>query len=167
MDLSLELDAITIVVQLISTIVLFAAATIFLAKPMKKFMTARREFVDSELKRAQAVNDEALALKDAANDELAKIKAEADQMLADATEKARVKHEAILTDAKNQANLQIEKAEVLIARQRQEMLYDARQEIEKTTADIAAKIVKKEIDSQKHDDLFADFVKLIGGDADE
>ena len=167
MELSLELDFMTIVVQLISTVILFAAAAFFLAKPMKKFLATRREFVEAELNNAQVVNNEALALKDAANVELAKIKAESGQMLEDANTKARVKYDAILSDAKLAADAQLEKAQAKIERERQEMLYDARKEIEQQTAAIASKIVQKEIDASQHDDLFDDFVKLIGGGADE
>jgi len=167
MDINLDVNLTTFIVQIVATIILILVVTIFFAKPMKKFLAARREFVEAELNNAQVVNDEASALKDAANVELAKIKAESGQMLEDANEKARIKYDAILSDAKIAADAELEKAKAKIERERQEMFYDARKEIEQQTATIASKIVQKEINASQHDDLFDDFVKLIGGGADE
>ena len=165
--ISFDIEPLTFLVQIISTLVLFFVVAKFAVKPMRKFLAARREYLETEMEKAKAVNEAAELLKAEANAELIKIKNESGQMLEVAGVKAQAKYDAIVSDAKVAASAQIEKAQALIERKHQEMLYDARKEIEQQTATIASKIVQKEIDASQHDDLFDDFVKLIGGGADE
>ena len=168
MDLiSLDINLRTVIVQWISTLVLFLVVARFFVRPMRIFLEKRREFIEAELINAQNVNDEAAALKEQVNSELKKIKDEASQMLEDADARARAKSESILADAKEEAALEIDKARERIERERTEMYYDAKKDIAQITNDAAAKLIKKEIDQTVHDDLFDEFVKLIGGADDE
>lgn len=167
MDLiSLNINVRTIIVQWISTLVIFLVAARFFTLPMKTFLAKRREFIEEELIKAQQVNDEASALKEQVNSELQKIKDEAGQMLEEATNKARLKSDSIVADAKANAALEMDKAREKIARERNEMYYEAKKDIAQIASDATAKLIKKEIDQSVHDDLFAEFVRLVG-DADE
>ena len=164
MDLiSLDINLRTIIVQWISTLAIFLVVAKFFAQPMRTFLAKRGEFIEAELVKAQHANDEAALLKEQADSELKKIKDEAGQMLEDANNRARVKSESILADAKEEAALEIEKARERIKRERDEMYYDAKKDIAQIANDATAKLIKKEIDQNVHDDLFDEFVKLIGG----
>jgi len=167
MNLSLDLDVMSIVIQLVSTLILFGAAKIFLTKPMKKFLQERREFLDAEFEKAEQLNNEVTVTKEQTDLELKKIQAESSQMLQDASARAQVKYDNILATAKSDADKELEKARLRIEKERASMLYDAKKEIEKTATTVASKLVKKEIDVNKHEDLFDDFVALIGGGASE
>ena len=168
MDLiSLDINLRTVIVQWISTLILFLVAARFFVRPMRIFLDKRREFIEAELVNAQNVNDEAVALKEQADSELKKIKEEASQMLEDADARARAKSELILADAKEEAALEIDKGRERIKREREEMYYDAKKDIARIANDATAKLIKKEIDQTIHDDLFDEFVRLVGGADDE
>ena len=165
--ISLDIDLRTVIVQLISTLALFLIVARFFIRPMRTFLEKRREFVEAELVKAKHVNDEAVALKEQVNLEMKKVKDEAGQMLEDADTRARAKSESILASAKEEAALEIDKARERIKRERDEMYYDAKKDIAKIANDATAKLIKKEIDQTVHDDLFDEFVKLVGGADDE
>jgi len=165
--ISLDYDLRTVIVQWISTIVIFLVVAKFFVRPMRIFLDKRREFIAAELVNAQQVNDEAAILKEQANSELKKIKDEAGKMLEDAGSRARAKSEIIIADAKEEAALELDKARERIKRERDEMYYDAKKDIAKIANDATAKLIKKEIDQTVHDDLFDEFVKLVGGADDE
>ena len=168
MDLiSLDIHLRTVIVQWISTLVIFLVVAKFFVRPMRTFLDKRREFIEAELVNAQSVNDEAAALKTQADSELKKIKDEAGQMLEEANNRARVKSDSIIADAKEEAALEIDKARERIKRERDEMYYDAKKDIAQIANNATEKLIRKEIDQTVHDDLFDEFVKLIGGADDE
>jgi len=167
MDVNLDINGVTIGIQIAATILLFIVVAIFFAKPMKSFLAKRNEFFAEEFTKAQHANEEALLLKEQADLELKKIKDEAGQMLESATVKAQEKYENILATAKSDAEAETLKARKRIDKERETMLYDAQKEIAKTATDVASKLIKKEIDIHAHDDLFDDFVQLIGGGGNE
>ena len=167
MNLSLDLDVMSIVIQLISTLILFGMAKIFLAKPMKRFLEKRREFLNEEFAKAELANSEATEARAQADLELKKIQDETGQMMQEASAKAQVKYDNILATAKSNADAEIDKARERIKRERDEMYYDAKKEIAQIANDATAKLIKKEIDQAVHDDLFDEFVNLLGGADDE
>ena len=167
MEISLDINITTLVIQMAATVLLFITVSIFFAKPMKNFLEKRREFLAEEFTKAQHANDEAAMLKEQVDLELKKIQEESGQMLQDANAKARVKYDAILADAKADATLEMEKARQKIDKERREMYYDAKKEIAQVANHVTSKLVRKEIDTGVHDDLFDDFVQLIGGASNE
>jgi len=162
--ISLDIELLTFAIQIVATIVLFIVVKIFFAKPMKKYLDARRGYIEDEFKKAQLANDEVLAAQNEVLAERKKIENEAKSIIKAATLKAQEKYDAIVETAKSDATVQLENARANIEKERQEMLYDAKKDIEKTAHSVASKLVKKEIDANRHDDLFDDFVSLIGGD---
>jgi len=165
MDISIDLDinAVTIGFQMGATILLLIVVWFFFTKPMKKFLAERQAHLDDVFVNAEKVTDEAKALKDEATNELKKIQEEAGQMMQEANTKAQIKYDNILASAKTDAESELKKARLKIEKEREDMLYDAKKEITRTTSEVASKLVKKEMDASKHDDLFDDFVQLIGG----
>ena len=161
--ISLDIEVATFVIQIIATVVLFLAVKVFFTKPMKNFLDKRRKFIEAEFEKAQHAFDEANQLKAQADLELKKIQEESEQMIQEASEKARIKYDAILEEAKTDALVQAVKMRNIIEKERQDMYYDAKKEIAKTANAVASKLVKKEMDQQIHDDLFGKFVQLIGG----
>lgn len=165
--ISLDIEWTTVVVQLISTLVLFLVVVKFFAQPMKNFLQERQKVIKAEFTKAQDANAEASLLKEQADVELKKMREDANQVLAVANEKANLKYESILADAKEVAYLEVEKAREKMKRERHEMYHDAKKEIAQIATDVTSKLVKKEIDQAVHDDLFDEFVKLVGGADDE
>jgi len=163
--ISFDVEVSTVIIQLISTLVIFLVVSFFVAKPMRNFLAKRQAIIQAEFDEAETAKEVAFATKEELNTELAKLKANAQQLMEDASAKAQVKYDNILETAKNDAEDQVQKARRIIEREREAMLYDAKKEIAKQTSTVASKLIKKEIDASTHDDLFDDFVQLIGGGA--
>ena len=164
MDINLDINGVTLVIQIIATILLFAVVGIFFAKPMKNFMAKRQAFVQASFNEAEEAKLKASKTKEELEEELAKLKTEAGQMMEDASLKAQAKSDAILADAKVQAEQVMDKAEKRIKRDRDAMIREAQADIAEITTKATEKLIKKEIDASVHDDLFDEFVRLVGGD---
>ena len=164
MNISLDINGVTLVIQIVATILLFAVVGIFFAKPMKNFIAKRQAFVQASFNEAEEAKLEASKTKKELDEELAKFNADSRQMMEEASLKAQVKSNAIIADAQVQAGQVMDKAEKKIKRDRDAMIKDAQAEIADITTKATAKLIKKEIDASVHDDLFDEFVKLVGGD---
>jgi len=166
MDISLDFDLTTLAIQIAATLLLFAVVAKFFAKPMKNFLAKRQEYVQETFDEAEQAKLAASQTKEELDEQLGKLKAESRQMLDEAAAKAQVKADSILEEAKADAAKAMEAADVRNERERTRMIKSAQAEITEITTKATEKLIKKEIDASAHDDLFDEFVKLVGG-ADE
>ena len=163
MDISLELNVTTLVVQLISTLILFLLVVKFLVHPMKKFLTARTDLIAADFAAAETAKNEAEMAREEAQDNVKVAKESAHQIIESAKSEADVKHEAILEQARKDADLEIKKAHEEIKRERQNMYAHTKKEIANIATNATEKLIKKEIDANAHDKLFDEFIELVGG----
>ena len=161
--ISLDIDVATLIIQIAATILLFVVVTFFFAKPMKNFIKKRQEFVQASFNDAEVAKLEASKTKKELEEELAKFKAESRQRFEEEALKAQAKAGLIVDAAKEEAAASIAKAQVRIEKERTTMLKDAQAEIATITTKATEKLIKKEIDARVHDDLFDEFVRLVGG----
>ena len=159
---NLDINVATLVIQLVATTVLFSVISIFFAKPMKKFMAKREAFVQASFDEAKQAQDNASKTRQALDNELAEFKSQSQQRLEAQILKARAKADEIIDAAKVDAVVEMEKAQAKIERERKAMLRDAKASIAKATTEATKQLIKREIDEQAHDDLFDEFVKLVG-----
>ena len=165
MDLiNLDINLRTIIIQWISTLIIFLVATRFFVRPMKSFLEKRQALIQAGFNEAEIAKNEAATTKEEMDLELAKFKAESHQLMEEVSSKAQVKSDAIIEIAKRQAEQVLNKAEEKINRDREAMIREAEREIKDITTKATEKLIRKEIDEKAHDDLFDEFVKLVGGD---
>jgi len=164
MDISLDFDLTTLVIQIAATLILFAVVAKFFAKPMKNFLAKRQEYVQETFDEAEQAKLEAVTKKEELDGELGKLKAESREILEKASAKAQVKADSILEEAKADAARTMEAADVRNERERTRMIKSAQDEITEITTKATEKLIKKEIDEKAHDNLFDEFVKLVGGE---
>lgn len=161
--ISLDVNVTTFVIQLIATATLFVVIGIFFAKPMKEFMAKRQAFIQASFDEAEGAKNNAKLAQEEALSQMKVAKKDAQQIIETAKEEADIKQEAILEQARKDAEVEMKKAGETIQRERQKMYDQAKEEIATIATAATKKLIKKEIDEQAHDDLFAEFVGLVGG----
>ena len=166
MEVNLDINSTTLIIQITATLLLFVVVSIFFAKPMKAFMAKREEFVQASFNEAEEARVQASTTRKQLDEELAAFKAQSRQRLEEETMKAQAKADKVVDDAKDMAAAEIASAQAKIERERNAMLKEVQAEIVTVTTKAAEKLIKKEIDENAHDDLFDEFVRLVGG-ADE
>jgi len=164
MDINLDINVATLIIQLVATILLFLVVAKFFAKPMKNFMAKREAFVQSSFDEAKQAKLEASEAKTQLDAQLDHFKEQSHQMLDEAAAKAQAKADAIVANAKVEAEKTIKKAEKRNERERSKMIKEAQAQMAAMTTKATEKLIKKEIDATVHDDLFDDFVRFVGGD---
>jgi F-type H+-transporting ATPase subunit b len=164
MDLiSLDINVRTLVVQLLATLVLFFVAAKFFVGPMKKFLAERAALIAADFAAAEGAKEEAEQARVEAQTNVKVAKESAYQIIEAAKSEAEVKHEAILEQARIDAEVELKNAHEEITRERQNMYNEAKKEIASIATNATAKLIKKEIDAKIHDQLFDEFVELVGG----
>jgi len=161
--ISLDVNGLTFVIQLLATAALFIAVKIFFAKPMKNFMAKRDAYVQAYFDEAEkAINDAELANEEAQKN-IKNAQENAHQIVEAAQDEADLKYKAVIKHARREAESEMEKAQEAIKRERQSMYDEAKKEIAQIATAATEKLIKKEIDEASHADLFAEFVELVGG----
>ena len=151
------------IVQICSTLILFFVIRHFAWGPMKEFLRKRQEIVSEELKRAETIKEEALALKSDFEVQMKEAKEEARKIVENSKNQAKIAHDQIIIDAQEEAKQKIAKAAVAIEQERKLSYAQLKEDIINITVSSTEKLLKKEVDEKVHADLFNDFVAEVGG----
>ena len=160
--ISLDVNLTTFLVQIAATSVLFLVVKRFFTKPMQTFMAQRKAFVQGTFDEAQATKTQAKTLNDKAAANVQEAKEEAQKIMEAAAQEAQEKQEALLLQGRQTIELEKEQARIDMMRERQLLHDEARQEIGAWVTTATKKMIKKEVDVQTHEALFAEFVGLVG-----
>mgnify|MGYP003303175037 CR=1 FL=1 len=95
---------------------------------------------------------------------MAKAKDESAEIVKNATKKAQVHSDEIISNAKAEANSIISRANDDIEHERQRTMNEMMNEISGIAAMMAEKIIKKEINQADHEALINDFIENVGDD---
>ena len=151
-----------IIISLVNLLIIYRIMKRFLFKPVQKVMNARKAQVDKAFSEAEESRSSADQMKQVYEQKLAGARKEADDMIRSAAQTAQLRGDQIVAEAKDQAAHAKQKAEMEIARQKQQMLKDVRGEISELAVDIAAKVVEREINQQDCDGFVNDFIQNVG-----
>lgn len=158
----IDVTAVTFIIQICATIVLFLFVRLFLWKTVRGMIDARKANIQKELDS-----------KDDALKELEEAKLEANNIVNNAKEEAteildKAKNTATLEadNIKNRALAEIEAKKIASVEQinseRKQAEDSLRNEIITVAYALAEKITEKEIDETKHQQLVDDFLKEVG-----
>jgi F-type H+-transporting ATPase subunit b len=159
----LDVELVTVLIQVAATLVLFLVVTKFAVKPMKKFLAAREALIAGQFAEAEKTNADAQVALDEAGKEIKAAKFEAEKIIEAAKEDATAKGEAIIEQGRVDAEQEMKKASEEIKRERQNMLDTTKKEIAAVTTVATEKLIRKEINADVHQNLFEEFVGLVGG----
>lgn len=154
----------TIIVQLLSTLVLFLAAKKFLYVPIKDMLSQRELVAQENLRKANEAKESALLEKERAKDYLQQSIDKANKIVDDAHADASKQKQEIIESAKKQAKENIEQANLRIEANKKAML----DQLQDDMVDIALEASKRLLQgkaSEEQDRLLVEaFVKDLNNE---
>ena len=147
-----------VVISLCNLCVLFLIVKHFLYKPVKKVLAARQAHVDGVYEQADEALRQAEARRDEWSEKMTHAREEADAIVQRATEHAGRSSDAILADARAQAAGIVRQAKVEARATRAQAEEGIRQEIAGVSAELAGKLLGREINERDHRSLIDSFI---------
>ncbi len=156
------IDPGTIVFTLINTLIIFILFRIFLFKPVCKILDKRKEMAAAEIAEAQRAKESAEKTEQEYLERLANAKAEAAEIMEQATARAQKREEEIVNEANQKAAEIKAKAEESIERDKQRAVNEIKDEISDIVIMAASKVVEKEISAKDNEAIIAGFLDSVG-----
>lgn len=139
--------------QLISFTVLVLILYKFLYGPITRMLDQRAERIKSSLEAADRAREEAASSAAAVEEEMANARREGQRLIAEAQEAARRAGEQIEERSRRQAEEIVARAEAEIAQQRDSAIEDLRREFAGLAVLAAERVVERELDEARHQEL--------------
>ena len=134
----------------------------FLFKPVNAMLEKRRAMADAEIQDAIKAKDEAQAMKAEYEQNMAEAKNKANEILITAQKTASIQSEEMLKEASKQAAAIKAKAEKDIAQEKRKAVNEIKDEIGGMAMDIAGKVIEREISEEDHKKLIDEFIANVG-----
>lgn len=134
----------------------------FLFKPVNAMLEKRKAMADAQIQDAVKAKDEAQAMKAEYEQNMAEAKNKASEILTTAQKTASVQSEEILKEAAKQAAALKAKAEKDIAQEKRKAVNEIKDEIGGMAVDIAGKVIEREISEEDHKKLIDEFIANVG-----
>lgn len=157
-----SIDPGTIIFTLINTLIIFLIFKFFLFKPVGKVLDKRKEMAASAIKDAEDAKAKAEAAEKEYNESLANAKAEAAEIVKQATLRAQKREEEIVNEANQKAADIRAKAEENIERDKQRALNEVKDQISELVVMAAGKVVEKEISASDNEEIISKFLSEVG-----
>lgn len=151
-----------ILLHIVNTLILFAAVTFFVYKPVRKFLRARTERIEGQMKEAADQKAQAEAALDEARAGLRRAEADAAHMQTDGATRAQQTVDQLLAAAKQQADEIIRQAH----READNIKAAAREAVQEEAlsmaVEIAERMIGRELSEKDNDTLVRAFLTKVG-----
>ena len=134
----------------------------FLFKPVNEMLEKRRQRADAEIREAETAKEEANAIKAEYEQNMLEAKDKASDILSTAQKTAQLQSETILKEASQQAAAIREKAEADIQQEKPKAVNELKDEIGGIAMEIAGKVIEREISEKDHKKLIDEFIQNVG-----
>ncbi len=134
----------------------------FLFKPINEVLEKRRQKTDDEIGQAEKARTEAEAIKAEYEQNMLDAKNRANEILANAQRTATLTSEEMIREASKQASAMKEKAESDIAQEKRKAVNEIKNEIGSMALELAGKVIERELRSEDHDKLIEEFIENVG-----
>lgn len=158
--MSIHLD--TLIFAMINFFVLLLIFKKFMFGPICGILDKRKEEIENNLNSAEQAKLEAQKLKDEYASQIKNARAEAQDIINQATKISEQTKADIVNEAKQEAAKVSAKAQEEITREKTQALNELRGEVANLAVLAAAKIVGKSIDVKDHENMVNNFVKEVG-----
>ena len=151
-----------LVFQLINTFLVFWLLKKLLFKPVMAVIEARENDIKANLSQGEKAKTEGIALKKEYEEKVSSAKAEGQEIIKQATLRAEQKETEIISTAKQEAQSLKEKASKDVEQERQKVMNEIQSDISNIALLAASKVIEKDIDKSKHEELINNFIKEVG-----
>lgn len=134
----------------------------FLFKPINAMLEKRRAMADAEIQDAVKAKDEAKAIKAEYEQNMLEAKNKANEILVSAQKTAAIQSDVLLKEANAQAAAIKAKAESDIAQEKRKAVNEIKDEIGGMAMEIAGKVIEREISEDDHRKLIDEFIANVG-----
>ncbi len=134
----------------------------FLFKPINEMLQKRKEKADAEIQSAEKAKNEAEAIKAEYEQNMLEAKERANEILSNAQKTAALQSEEAIREANRQAAAIKAKAESDIAQEKRKAVNEIKDEIGGMAVEIAGKVIEREISEADHAKLIDEFIKNVG-----
>ncbi|MBS6194001.1 MAG: F0F1 ATP synthase subunit B [Clostridiales bacterium] len=134
----------------------------FLFKPINQMLEKRKAMADAEIQEAVKAKDEANAMKAEYEQNMQEAKNKANEILVTAQKTAAIQSEEMLREASAQAAAIKVKAENDIAQEKRKAVNEIKGEIGGMAMEIAGKVIEREICEEDHVKLIDEFISNVG-----
>lgn len=158
---AINVNPVEMLIQVLATLLLFIVVRYFFWGNITTYLENRKDLMNSEINEAQEKNKEAIALKEQAETELHKVREDAKSIIDDAKTRGEDERVKIVSKAKGEADKVMQNAKSEIESEVEKARANINDEIVSVATLMAEKIIKKEIDSEKHKELINDVTKEV------
>ena len=155
-----------ILISLANLAILFLILKKFLYKPVTKMLEARRAEIDGQYADAENAKNSAEAKEAELTSRLQNAKAEAEGIVKEAADAAKMRGNKIVEDAKATADGIVRQAEIDAALELKRAEESIKTQIIDVSTALTEKMLSREINSDDHKALIDDFIDKIGEDND-
>jgi F-type H+-transporting ATPase subunit b len=143
---------------IIDLVIFFVLMKLFLFKPIKKTMDKRKELIEKQFKDAEDANNAAEAKMADYESRIANVETEAEQIISDAKDSAKVEYGKIIDRAENDAKKLKADAKKQIEAESENARKAAKEEIANLAMQAAEKVVGANVSDQTNSDIFDEFL---------
>lgn len=161
----LRLD-INVLWTVINLLIIYVIARKFLFKPVRKVLEARQAQIDKQYEDAQAVQENALELKNNYEKSLDSAAKEKIEIISEAREKASAEYEKIVADAKAQAEKIVTDARKTADQEQEKRMHQAQEQIADLVVAATAKLVAAKQNAEADRELYNQFIAKTGEKCD-
>lgn len=151
-----------LVFQLINTVLVFLLLKKLLFKPVLGIIESREQDIQDNLAKGEIAKNQGISLKTEYEEKITRAKDEGQEIIKQATLRAEQKSTEIIFGAKEEATSLKEKATKDIDQERQKVMNEIKDDISDIALLAASKVIEKDIDKEKHEELINDFIKKVG-----
>ena len=151
-----------ILISLLNLLILFLLFKKFLFKPVNNMLAKRQSEIDAKYEAADEARRLAEEDKSLWDEKIGTVKAETDEMIKKAQDRAKYQGETIVSKAKEQADSIIRQAETQAQLEMKKAEEGIKKEIVEVSTALANKLLEREINPDDHRGLIDSFIEKIG-----
>lgn len=139
-------------------IIFYLLMRLFLIKPIRKTLQARKELIDNQFKEAEDTVNAANEKMADYEDKIKNVDTEAKEIISDARDKAKVEYNKILDKANYDAVKMKQEAQKQIKQDTENARRDVKEELAKLAMETAQKVVGESVNAQTDADIYNKFL---------
>ncbi len=152
----------TLIAQICNLFIQMLLIKKFLFKPVREILAKRQAKADADIREAKEAKEEAAAIKAEYEQNMLEAKEKANELLAAAQKNATAKSDELLKAANQEATAIRQKAEADIAQERRKAVNELKDEIGSMAMEIAGKVIEREISEKDHTRLIDEYISNVG-----
>lgn len=151
----------TLIVQLLSTGVMFLIFKKFLWVPVQEYFAKRADFIESQMNEAKEMNSKAKEFLIDSEQKARESAKEYRDIVEKAKQDALSTRDKIIDDAKKEASLKVEQARREIEAEKAQAKEEMKEEMVTIAMEVAAKVMHKEMNTEENKKMVESFVDKV------